>query len=115
MKRFFVARNRTDAYLLRDRLAHSGIATHVFNEHAQSIVGDVPPDVAQPQLWLDDDDDLARAEAVLREYNVERSRTGTRHCAHCGEDNPATFDLCWKCGYSLTPEDDAAAGAHSAI
>ncbi|MEO6929827.1 MAG: DUF2007 domain-containing protein [Casimicrobiaceae bacterium] len=104
MKRFYVARNRTDAYLLRDRLAHAGIATHVFNEHAQSIVGDVPPDVAQPQLWLDDDDDFARATAVLREYDVERSRTGTRHCEHCDEDNPATFDLCWKCGWALAPD-----------
>jgi putative signal transducing protein len=106
MKRFYVASNRTDAYLMRDRLAHSGIATHVFNEHAQSIVGDVPPDVAQPQVWLDDDRDFARAAAVLREYHAERARTGTRHCAHCGEDNPATFDLCWQCGWNL-PGDDA--------
>jgi hypothetical protein len=102
MKRIFVAVNRTDAYLLRDRLAHAGIATHVFNEHAQSIVGDVPPDVAQPQVWLDDDADLERAHAVLRDYRAERARTGELHCTHCGEDNPATFDLCWKCGWALT-------------
>lgn len=107
MKRFFVAGNRIDAYLLRDRLLHSGITAHVFNEHAQSIVGDVPPDVANPQVWLDDDADFARAKAVLRDYHVERSRTGQRHCTHCGEDNPATFDLCWKCGWTL-PGADAA-------
>ena len=31
----------------------AGIPAHVFNEHVQSIVGDVPPDVAQPQVWLE--------------------------------------------------------------
>ena len=66
----------------------------MFNEHISSIVGDVPPDVALPQVWLDDDDDRARAEAVLREYQVERNRRGSVRCAHCREDNPATFELC---------------------
>ncbi len=46
------------AYILRDILAMSGIKAHVFNEHMSSIVGDVPPDIAMPQLWLDDDADL---------------------------------------------------------
>ena len=99
MKRFFVGGNRMDAYLLRDRLAHANIASHVFNEHAQSIVGDVPPDVAQPQVWLDDDADFERAGQVLREYQVERARQGSLRCTQCGEDNPATFDRCWKCGW----------------
>jgi Putative prokaryotic signal transducing protein len=101
MKRLYVARSRIDAYLVRDRLAHADIAAHVFNEHTQSIVGDVPPDVAQPQVWLDDDADLARANAVLADFARERMRTGVLHCAHCGEDNPATFELCWKCGWAL--------------
>jgi hypothetical protein len=101
MQRFFVASHRVEAYLLVDRLAHAGIKAHVFNEHASSIVGDVPPDVALPQVWLDDDDDRSRAEAVLREYQVERNRRGSVRCAHCREDNPATFELCWNCGWSL--------------
>jgi len=101
MQRFFVASHRVEAYLLVDRLAHAGIKAHVFNEHVPSIVGDVPPDVALPQVWLDDDDDRARAEAVLREYQAERNRSGSVRCAHCREDNPATFELCWNCGWSL--------------
>jgi hypothetical protein len=101
MKRFYVASNRIDAYLLRDRLQHAGITSHVFNEHTQSIVGDVPPDVAAPQVWLDNDADLPEATAVLATYRTERSRTGTHLCGHCGEVNPATFDLCWKCGGSV--------------
>src|SRR6185503_9798773 len=52
MERFYTALNRFDAYLLLHRLQHAGISAHVFNEHVSSIVGEVPPDVAQPQVWL---------------------------------------------------------------
>jgi hypothetical protein len=101
MQRFFIASQRFEAYLLLDRLMQAGIKAHVFNEHMSSIVGDVPPDVALPQVWLDDDADRARAEAVLREYRVERSRTGSVFCRSCHEENPATFELCWSCGAEL--------------
>jgi hypothetical protein len=90
--------DRTQAYLLRDILAMNGITAHVFNEHMSSIVGDVPPDVALPQVWLDDDDDHARALKVLREYGIRRNRSGVLFCPACREENPATFEICWKCG-----------------
>jgi ribosomal protein L40E len=101
MKRIFTAGNRIDAYLVVDRLAHAGIKAHVFNENMSSIVGDVPPDVAQPQVWLDDDADLERARGVLAAFQAERSRSGTLVCRRCGEENPATFELCWSCGGAL--------------
>lgn len=101
MKRLCNTPGRVEAYLLRDRLLHAGIAAHVFNEHASSIVGDVPVDVGAPQVWLDDDDDMVRARAVLVEWEAERARTGELTCPHCGEVSPATFDLCWKCGMAL--------------
>jgi hypothetical protein len=101
MQRIFIALHRVDAYLLVHRLAQSGIKAHVFNEHASSIVGDLPPDVAQLQVWLDDDADRARADAVLIAYEAERNRSGSVFCPECREENPATFELCWKCGRSL--------------
>jgi hypothetical protein len=101
LQRIFIASHRIEAYLLVDRLAHAGIKAHVFNEHASSIVGDVPPEVAQPQVWLDDDGDRARADVVLDACREERNRAGSLICARCGEDNPATFELCWSCGWSL--------------
>jgi len=101
MIRFYVARQRYDAYLIADRLNQAGIKAHVFNEHASSIVGDVPPDVAQPQVWLDRDADRERATLLLRTIEEEAARGGTLKCAFCGEDSPANFDLCWNCGRSL--------------
>ncbi len=96
--RIYIARARYDAFLVADRLRHAGIKAHVFNQHASSIVGDVPPDVGQPQVWLEDERDRARAEAVLQDIEKGGTRAGSVFCASCGEESPANFDLCWKCG-----------------
>jgi len=101
--RFYVARARYDAFLLADRLNQLGIRAHVFNQHAQSIVGDVPPDVAQPQVWLERAEDRDRAQVVLDRIEDEARRGGELRCEVCGESSPATFDLCWNCGRALTP------------
>ena len=102
MIRIYVARQRYDAYLVADRLNQAGIRAHVFNEHASSIVGDVPPDVAQPQVWFADEADEPRARALLREIELDAHRTTPRFCRKCGEQSPGNFDLCWNCGYALT-------------
>jgi hypothetical protein len=96
-----VRTDRTQAFLLRDLLAHHGIKAHVFNQNMSSIVGELPPEVALPQVWLDDDADRARAVAVLRDHNAARSRGGVVFCRACREENPATFELCWNCGAVL--------------
>lgn len=87
--------------MLRDILAMHGIPTHVFNEHMSSIVGDVPPEVALPQLWLDDEADLPRAREVLRDHFAAGERRGVLFCARCREENPASFEVCWNCGAEL--------------
>jgi hypothetical protein len=101
MFRFYVARQRYDAYLVADRLNQAGIRAHVFNQHASSIVGDVPPDVAQPQVWLERECDRERADAVLRSIEADADAAPAQHCAACGEESPGNFDLCWNCGRSL--------------
>jgi Putative prokaryotic signal transducing protein len=101
MVRFYTARSRFDAYLLADRLNQAGIRAHVFNEHASSIVGDVPPDVAQPQVWLERDQDLERAAILVKQIEADGAQVGTRRCTACGQESPVNFDLCWNCGKAL--------------
>ena len=101
MKRIYTARQRYDAYLVADRLNQVGIKAHVFNQHASSIVGDVPPDVAQPQVWIERECDHERAQLVLQDIESAGSRQGEVRCAGCDESSPANFELCWKCGASL--------------
>jgi hypothetical protein len=101
MFRFYVARQRYDAYLVADRLNQAGIRAHVFNQHAASIVGDVPPDVAQPQVWLERECDRERADVVLRSIEADAHAAPPQRCTACGEESPGNFDLCWNCGRSL--------------
>jgi hypothetical protein len=101
VERFYTALNRLDAYLLLHRLQQVGVAAHVFNEHVSSIVGEVPPDVAQPQVWLEHARDRERAEAALVALATEREQTGSVFCSTCKEENPANFELCWSCGGNL--------------
>lgn len=101
MIRFYVARQRFDAWLVADRLNQVGIRAHVFNQHASSIVGDVPPEVGQPQVWLERECDLERARIVLRDIEAAGESRASRTCGACAEESPANFDLCWKCGAAL--------------
>ena len=38
---------------------------------------------------------------VLRDYHERGKRTGVVFCRACGEENPATFEICWACGTAL--------------
>jgi hypothetical protein len=101
MIRVYIAHQRYDAWLVADRLNQAGIRAHVFNQHASSIVGDVPPDVAQPQVWIERECDVERAQVVIGDIEDAGRRKGEVGCAKCGEESPANFDLCWNCGAAL--------------
>ena len=101
MIRFYVARQRFDAYLLADRLNLAGIKAHVFNEHASSIVGDVPPDVEQSQVWLKREGERECATILQQAMETDAARGGSVRCASCNEESPANFDLSWNCCASL--------------
>jgi hypothetical protein len=102
MIRIYTAQQRYDAWLVAHRLNQIGIRAHVFNQHASSIVGEMPcGDVAQPQVWIERECDLERAEVVLREIEEAGRRPGNVACTACGEQSPSNFDLCWNCGAAL--------------
>jgi hypothetical protein len=101
MKRLYRALSLPDAHILRGVLEQSGIEVRVFNENAQSGVGQLPVPEAYPELWLVDENDLERARALIEEFESAPRVTGSVRCPQCGEDNPANFQLCWNCRGSL--------------
>jgi len=101
MKRLYRASSLPDAHILRGLLEQSGIEVRVFNENAQSGVGQLPVSEAQPELWLVDERDLDRAQTLLREFESAPQVTGSVRCSQCAEDNPANFQVCWNCGAAL--------------
>ena len=48
----------------------------------------MPPDVAQPQVWLEREADRERAQIVLREIEAAGARRGDARVPSCGEESP---------------------------
>ena len=82
------------------QLADHGIRARIFNANASSLVGELPIEAALPQVWVDDPADAERARETIEAF-VRRSPAGIVKCPACGEDNPASFDLCWSCQAGL--------------
>ena len=96
MKRLLQAPNLAMATLWSDMLCSAGIKASVQRAYAGSIAGQIPPDQALPEIWLQDDEQHANAEALMHEL---------RHLPHhhwlcnaCGESVDGPFEQCWNCG-----------------
>ena len=104
MKRLVQAPNVALATLWVDLLRQGGIAASVQRAYSSGIAGEIPPDQALPEVWVHDDEDHARAGALLHELR----HLPHRHwrCAACGETVDGPFEQCWNCG-AEPPEDGA--------
>lgn len=91
-------RTRTliEATLLRSTLNASGIPAQLVGELRPGIVGEIPVPDAMVEVLVDASQVL-RAETVLAALDTAGNGAVWR-CGGCGEENPAAFDLCWKCG-----------------
>lgn len=97
MQRIYAAASLTEAYLLLHRLQQAGIAARVFNEHAHGAMGEIPFTHAYPELWVEHDRDVARARALIDEYERAGNDAAAWICPTCGESNPSAFEICWRC------------------
>lgn len=102
MLRLYTAADLPEAHLVAQLLERAGIAARVFNEHAQGGLGEIPFTHAWPEVWLLEDADAPRAQRALDAWR-KAPRSAPRRCVGCGEDNPDTFETCWRCGTPLTP------------
>jgi Putative prokaryotic signal transducing protein len=100
MRLAYRAASLPDAQLIADLLDATGIEVRIFNQNAQSAAGEIPPAVANPQVWVVEDHQLERARQLVAEFQA-RPVPGNRHCPRCGEENPTNFLSCWACGGAL--------------
>jgi len=101
MFRLYTAANLPEAYLILHRLQEAGINAKVFNENAQGGVGELPFTHTYPEIWLEQTDDVVAARRIIKEFEQAETISGTRKCRHCGEENPANFEVCWQCNSLL--------------
>jgi len=102
MKRVYQANDLPQAYLLKHLLEEAGIPVQIFNENAQGGVGEIPFTHAWPELWVQRDNDEARARKMLLDYEQQQAQPlPEKQCPDCGESNPGNFETCWHCGQLL--------------
>jgi uncharacterized protein YlaI len=100
LKRLTTAPNLALATLWADMLSHAGTRTRVERAYASGIAGEIPPDQALPELWLEDDDaDLDAAKRLLDALRNAPSRRWA--CPGCGEVIDGPFEQCWNCGAAM--------------
>jgi hypothetical protein len=97
MQRLYVAAHIHEAHLVRGLLAATGIDARVLNEYAPGAGGELPLTEIAPEVWIDDDGDMARARCVIEDYERAATTGGAQRCGACGEESPPDFAVCWHC------------------
>ena len=99
MKRLTTAPNIAIATLWADMLTSGGIGATVQRYFASSIAGEIPPDQALPEVWVDDAAQFDAAQRLLHELRHPPHRRWV--CAGCREQIDGPFEQCWKCGAQM--------------
>jgi Putative prokaryotic signal transducing protein len=97
MKRVCRAPNIAIAQIWVDMLRERGIQASVQRYFASSIAGDIPPDQAWPEIWIEDETQLAAATHI-----IEAPQQRRWVCADCGELVEGGFEVCWNCGLAAS-------------
>jgi hypothetical protein len=104
MKRVFSSESLADAGHVRALLEQRGIACFIKHEQLSGALGEVPFLECMPEVWVYDDAEAGRAEAVVRDLAGAADIGGEPwRCRQCGETNESQYASCWRCG-----ADDAA-------
>jgi Putative prokaryotic signal transducing protein len=98
VKRVFRHDSAAEVGLLRGLLEHAGIRCITKNEALSGALGEIPFLECQPELWVVDDADRARAEAIVAAHYERSPAHADWTCRHCGETNEGQFNACWRCG-----------------
>ncbi len=96
MKQVYTHENRFFVANAKHILESHGIRVFLKNEHASSIMGEAAALHAWVELWVDDDADYERACRIIETSLSQKDAVGWQ-CAHCNEENDASFELCWNC------------------
>ena len=94
MKRVFSSFNLQLVHHARNLLTAEGIRAVVKNEILSSAMGELPPAECQAELWILNESDFQKAQAILHYQNHE----GPDWTCGCGETLGGQFTQCWRCG-----------------
>lgn len=99
MRRLRHAPNLAIATLWVDLLGQAGIEASVQRAFASGSAGLIPPDQAEPEVWLQHEELYERALALLEAFQHGAQRLWT--CPGCSERIEGPFEQCWNCGAAM--------------
>jgi hypothetical protein len=90
-------------HIAKNILALNDIASFVKNEHTIPNGAGHGMDNVFFELWINHNDDYAKASAVIDREIVNPVAKNSWKCKQCAEENEGGFDICWNC-QSILPE-----------
>lgn len=105
MRNVYYADSAADAYLVRDMLRMQGVDADVSNELLSSVRGEIPMDLSTKlTVWIADESRAAEAEALIAE-RLRATEGLPWICGVCGNEVPASFEICWSCSAEVSQAD----------
>ena len=107
MKLVYTSSDQILVAQLKYVLESEGIGCVTRNEVLGALSPEIPFTESFPELWIQKDEDLERAEAIKRDWKAPLAADAREswECSNCHERSEAQFSSCWKCG---TPRGDRA-------
>lgn len=81
-------------------LTMAGIPCELHNRYLSGALGEIPADQCAPEIWLEDERDVALARRVIDATQARLAGASAWECTHCGERLEPQFTQCWRCGAS---------------
>lgn len=92
---------------LKDMLESAGVACFTRNEISAGLSPEIPLSESTPELWIQNDHQLAEALDIKRAWKASAPVGGSDWvCPTCGEKSEPQFSSCWKCGTARMEEQN---------
>jgi hypothetical protein len=107
MRKLCESPSLVDLGLIAGYLENEGIAVNILNEYQGGSPG-VPHGALSvwAELWIRNPQQYPRALELYDQYRERLSGESAPEwlCATCRENNPGSFESCWKCGQPAVGE-----------
>ncbi|MGF1713570.1 DUF2007 domain-containing protein [Photobacterium chitinilyticum] len=90
------AANNLEAHSIKGMLESERIEVQLSGENLSAATGELPTDVLQVGLWVQEEQ-VSSARQQLERY--ENTTYNGWKCHHCAEYNEGQFEICWQCGH----------------
>ena len=92
MQRIFGSPNLIEVTQLQDTLEGAGIACFIRNEISSGLMGEIPLNECTPELWVQEDHDLAEALRIKSDWLATPAKAPGRSLIPAGNAGEASHE-----------------------